>query len=55
MEKLIKYRMHAQYHKKCLFEKEKTFSSNLFFSLNDSFKNTPRPNWDIQMDWENDV
>ena len=25
MEKLIKYHMHVQYHKKHLFEKEKTF------------------------------
>ena len=25
------------------------------FSINDNFKNTPRPNWEIQMDWENDV
>ena len=25
------------------------------FSINDSFKSTPRPNWEIQMDWGNDV
>ena len=25
MEKLINYQMHIHYHKKCLFEKEKTF------------------------------
>ena len=41
--------MYKQYHKMYLFEKEKTFSSNLtnnplFFSMKDSFKNTPRPN-----------
>ena len=23
--------------------------------MNDRFKNTPRPNWEIQMDWENDA
>ena len=28
LEKLIKYHMHIQYHKKNLFEKEKIFSSN---------------------------
>ena len=60
MEKLIKYHMHVQYHKKRLFEKEKTFSSNrkpthCFFSMIDSFSNTPRSNWNIQMNWENDV
>ena len=60
IEKSIKYYMHVQYHKKHLFEKEKTFSSNrkaihCFLSLNDSFKNTPTPNWEIQMDRENDV
>ena len=41
MEKLIKYHMHIQYHKKRIFEKEKTFSSHhktiQFFSMNDSF------------------
>ena len=26
-----------------------------FFSANDSFKNIPRPNWEIQMHWENDL
>ena len=30
-----------------------------FFSMNDSFLRlwitTPRPNWEIHMDWENDV
>ena len=25
------------------------------FSINDSFKSTPRPNWEMQMDWGNDV
>ena len=59
MEKLIKYHMHVQYHTKCLFEKEKlsqvTVKQSSFFSLNDRFKNIPRPNWEIQMDWENDV
>ena len=44
---------------KSLFEKEKTFSNKhktiYFFSLNDNFKNIPRPNWEIQMDWENDI
>ena len=24
-----------------------------FFSMNDSFKNTPRPNWEILTDWGN--
>ena len=28
MENLIKYNIHVKYHKKCLFEKEITFSSN---------------------------
>ena len=42
MEKLIKYHMHVECHKKRLFEKEKTFSSNrkithCFFSMTDSF------------------
>ena len=52
--------MHAQYHEKHLFEKEKTFSSNLkiihcFFSLNDSFKNTHQHNWEIPKNWENHI
>ena len=52
--------MHVQYHKKRLFEKGKLSQvtvkqSTVFFSLNDRFKNIPRPNWEIQMDWENDV
>lgn len=52
--------MCVQYHKKHLFEKGKTFSSNCkrihcFFSLNDSFKNIHRPNWKIQVDWENNI
>ena len=25
------------------------------FPINDSLKNTLRPNWEIQMDWENDA
>ena len=41
MEKLIKYHMHLQHHRKHLFEKEKTFSSNCkaiqSFSMNDSY------------------
>ena len=28
MENLIKYNICVKYHKKCLFEKERTFSSN---------------------------
>ena len=53
----MKFHMHVQYHKKHLFAKEKTFSSNnaLFFSMNDSIKNMPRSSWDIQVDWENDL
>ena len=46
----------------CIYkiEKEKTFSSNrktihCFFSMNDSFKNISRLNWEIHMDWENNV
>ena len=52
--------MHVQYDKKRLFEKEKTFSSNretihYFFLWTIAFKTHLRPNWEIQMDWENDV
>ena len=38
---------------------KKTFSSNIkqsnVFSVNNSFKNKPIPNWEIYMDWENDI
>ena len=59
MEKLIKYKMSVQYHKKWLLEKKQlsqvTLNIPLFSSLNDSFENTPRLNWEIQMVWENEV
>ena len=45
---------------KSIFLKKKklpqvTVKQSTVFSLNDSFKNTPRPNWEIQIDWEDDV
>ena len=50
----MKYHMHVQYHKKHLFKKEKssevTIKQSTVFFMNDSFENTPRPNWEIQMD-----
>ena len=59
MEKLIKHNMSVQHHKKCLLEKKQlsqvTLNNPLFSSLNDSFKNTSRLNWEIQMVWENEV
>ena len=51
-------------HQKSVVLKKKTFSSYpktihcFFFCLFvfiGRFKNTPRPNWEIQTDWENDV
>ena len=65
MEKLIKCHIHMQVqHQKSVVLKKKTFSSYpktihcFFFCLFvfiGRFKNTPRPNWEIQTDWENDV
>ena len=42
------------------FEKEKTSQvtvnqSTAFFFYEWWLLNTPKPNWEIQMDWENDV
>ena len=62
MEKSIKYNMPVQC-KKCIFLKQNPInikqSTVFFFSMNDSFLglwiNTPRPNWEIHIDWENDV
>ena len=51
--------MSVQHHKKCLLEKKQlsplTLNNPLFSSLNDSFENTSRLNWEIQMVWENEV
>ena len=62
MEKLIKYHLHVQYHKKRLFEKEKLSNRRKtihYFlkkiSMNDSIWNQLRPKWEIQMDLENDL
>ena len=64
MEKLIKCHIHMQVqYQKSVVLKKKTFSSYpktihcffLFFFFIGRFKNTPRPNWEIQTDWENDV
>ena len=61
MDKIVKFKMSVQYKKHLLFKK--TFSGKVnqstVFSINDSFLtlwiNTPRPNWEIHMDWENDI
>ena len=45
--------------KSILLKKEKLYQVTVkqftVFSMNDSFQNTPRPSWEIQMDWENDI
>ena len=41
--------------KRVFLKKKKLSQVTAVFFFNNSFKNTPRPNWDIQMDWENDV
>ena len=54
--------MQVQYQKSVVLKK-KTFSSYpktihcffFWFFFIGRFKNTPRPNWEIQTDWENDV
>ena len=61
IDKIVKFKMSVQYKKRLLFKK--TFSGKVnqstVFSINDSFLtlwiNTPRPNWEIHMDWENDI
>ena len=62
-DKIIKYKISVQYHKKCLLF-IKSFSSTIkqyiifllwmiaFVTL---WINTPRPNWEIHNDWENDI
>ena len=55
MAKSIKYHMHVQNHKRCLLEKTCLSNHKTIHCLNDSFKNTPSPNREIQMDQENDV
>ena len=55
MEKSIKYHMHVQNHKRCLLEKTCLSNHKTIHCLNDSFKNTPSPNREIQVDQENDV
>ena len=47
--------MHVQNHKRCLLEKTCSSNHKTIHCLNDSFKNTPSPNREIQMDQENDV
>ena len=51
--------MNEKYQKNVFLKKKKlsqvTVKNPLLFSMNDRFKKTPRPNWEIQMDWENDA
>ena len=43
---------------KSIFLKKKNLSQvtvKQSIAMNDSLLNKPKPNWEIQMDWENDV
>ena len=59
MEQLIKYKMHKQYHKSVFLKKKKKKASSNVKQFTvvlwlGAFK-TPRCNWEIHTDWENDV
>ena len=46
---------HYKIQTNCFFFSQVTVKQSMFFSMNDNLNNAPRPNWEIQMDWENDV